>query len=109
MTSRDDSGWLGPHRIHGLVDRCCAAHDGQSEAAIANPNIRDRVHIEGHDEVFFVVYVDVRRRLVDLVCGQRVGFLSDIPFSAVRPAPERERARWDFTQVNVQEEPPRAG
>lgn len=109
MTSRYDRGCLGPHRIHALPDPCCAGLQRPSEAA-ADPILRDRVRIKGHDEVFFVVYVDLRRRTVDLVCGERVGFLSSVPFSIIRPAAERERTLWDFPQIEqLPEEPPLAG
>ena len=84
MNSPQRDGWLGPHRIHAVVDRCCSAHTPYQDISI--PSVRDRVRIEGYDEVFFIVYVNVRRRIVDLVCGERVGFLVDVPFSSIQPA-----------------------
>ncbi|HEY2859978.1 MAG TPA: hypothetical protein VGJ21_16270 [Terracidiphilus sp.] len=90
---QNDGGWIGPDRIHRMVDgRYPASVTGRHESPGSVPNIRDRVYIEGYDELFFVVGVDVRRQVVDLVCGERVGFLIDIPFSAIRPAAERRIA-----------------
>lgn len=90
MSSRNEGAWLGRHKIPDLVEDRYAAYLGHPQVAYGTPGIRDRVRIDGHSEVFFVVYVDVRRRTVDLVCGERVGFLSNIPFSAIRPAAERQ-------------------
>jgi hypothetical protein len=80
-------------RIRALVEECYTTHVLRGGDAVAVPGMRDRVRVEGNDEVFFVVYVDMRRRIADLVCGERVGFLSDIPFSAIRPAGDRAAKR----------------
>lgn len=91
MTLRHPATWLGPTRISNIVDRCYSAL-APLRSTVCIPAIRDRVHIEGHDEIFFVIYVDARRRIADVVCGERVGFLSDVPLSAIRPASSRRKA-----------------
>jgi len=50
------------------------------------PHLRDRVRMEGSGEIFFVVYVDLRRGVADLACAQRVGFVSHVPFKSLFPA-----------------------
>jgi len=54
--------------------------------AVFIPHLRDRVRMAGSLEIFFVVYVDLRRGLADLACAQRVGFVSQVPFKSLFPA-----------------------
>lgn len=48
--------------------------------------VRDRVRVEGHDEVFAVLYVNENRSWADLACIERVGFLTKVPLQKIRPA-----------------------
>jgi hypothetical protein len=48
--------------------------------------VRDRVRVEGHDEVFVVVHVSARHRWADLACVERVGFLTYVPLEKIRLA-----------------------
>lgn len=51
------------------------------------PTIRQRVMIEGRDEVFLVVWVDLRRNVADLVPVEGHKDLEeDVPFSKIRSA-----------------------
>lgn len=50
------------------------------------PHLRDRVRVAGSPEIFFVVYVDLRRGVADLACAERVGFVSHVPFKSLFPA-----------------------
>jgi len=50
------------------------------------PHLRDRVRMAGSAEIFFVVFVDLRRGVADLACAQRVGFVSHVPFKSLFPA-----------------------
>jgi hypothetical protein len=54
--------------------------------AVKIPCVRERVLIDGRDEVFLVVWVDSARGVADLIpvseCG---GLEEDVPFSAIRP------------------------
>jgi hypothetical protein len=52
------------------------------------PQVRDRVCIEGHDEVFVVVHVNERSGWADLACIERVGFLTYVPLGSIRPVEE---------------------
>jgi hypothetical protein len=89
MSTQNPSIWLGPTRIRALVDDWFAAHACLDSAGAYVPRVRERVRVDGHDEIFFIVYVDARHRLADVVCGERVGFLNDVPFSAIRSAGTR--------------------
>lgn len=92
MNRWDPGVRLGPSRIGALVDSCYAAHS-PAFTATRVPALRDRVRVEGHEEIFFVIYVDAHRRIADVVCGERVGFLSNVPFSSIRPASIRRSGR----------------
>jgi len=49
------------------------------------PTIRQRVKIEGRDEVFLVVWVDLKRGVADLVPVEGDKDLEeDVPFSNIR-------------------------
>ncbi len=50
------------------------------------PRVRDRVRVEGHDEVFVVVHVNERNSWADLACVERVGFLPEMPLRLIQPA-----------------------
>ncbi len=50
------------------------------------PLARDRVRVEGHDEVFVVVHVNERSGWADLACVERVGFLTQISLRLIQPA-----------------------
>ena len=52
------------------------------------PQLRERVRVEGHDEVFVVLSVNEARTWADLVCIERVGFLTHVPLENIRPAGE---------------------
>jgi hypothetical protein len=41
--------------------------------------VRDRVRVEGYNEVFAVMYVNAALTWADLACLQRVGFLTHVP------------------------------
>ena len=50
------------------------------------PRMRERVCVEGRDEVFVVIYVDRERAVADLVSTERVGeLLESVAFSAIYP------------------------
>jgi hypothetical protein len=53
--------------------------------------VRDRVRVEGQDEVFVVLYVNEGRTWADLACVQRVGFLTHVPLEKLRHADEDGR------------------
>ena len=55
------------------------------------PRVRDRVRVEGHDEVFVVVYVNDGKHWADLACVERVGFLTQVPLALISPAEEDGR------------------
>lgn len=46
--------------------------------------VRDRVRVEGHDELFAVMYVNEARSWADLACLERVGFLTHVPLEKIR-------------------------
>ena len=89
MTAAARAARLDPAHIRAVVDDCYATHCHKDSTAAPVPCMRDRVRVDGYDEIFFVIYVDTRRRTADVVCGQRVGFLSDVPFGAIHPAAGR--------------------
>jgi hypothetical protein len=45
--------------------------------------VRDRVRVEGYDEVFAVLYVNESCTWADLACIQRVGFLTHVPLDKI--------------------------
>jgi hypothetical protein len=53
--------------------------------------VRDRVRVEGQDEVWAVLYVNEARTWADLACVQRVGFLTHVPLEKLRHADEDGR------------------
>jgi hypothetical protein len=57
------------------------------------PRVRDRVRVEGHDEVFVVVYVSEGSGWADLACVERVGFLTQVPLALISPVGDDESAR----------------
>ena len=46
--------------------------------------VRDRVRVEGHEEVFAVLYVNRAGSWADLACIERVGFLMHVPLEKMR-------------------------
>jgi len=78
---------LGPARILELVDRFYQSRLVTDAIAEFVPRLRERVCVEGRDEVFVVIYVDRDRAVADLVSTERVGdLLESVPFSAMYPA-----------------------
>jgi len=45
--------------------------------------VRDRVRVDGYDEVFAVLYVNAALTWADLACVQRVGFLTHVPLDKI--------------------------
>lgn len=81
------AGVLGPGKIIELVDRLYQAKTVADAMAAYIPRMRERVCIEGREEVFMVIYVDRERSLADLVSTEQVGeLLESIAFSAIYPA-----------------------
>jgi hypothetical protein len=79
---------LGPGGIVALVDRFFRAKMVTDATAQYVPRIRERVCVEGCDEVFVVIYVDRERAVADLVSTGRVGELMEsVAFSAIYPEP----------------------
>jgi hypothetical protein len=54
------------------------------------PKVRDRVRLEGYDELFAVVHVNEREGWADLACLERVGFLTSVPLERIGPAKAAE-------------------
>jgi len=53
------------------------------------PRVRERVRIEGRDDVFLVVWVDLEREVVDLIPIVDGGALEEsVPFHAIHPVGE---------------------
>lgn len=78
---------LGPARILKLVDRLYRAKMVTDAIAVFVPRVRERVCVEGRDEVFVVIYVDRENSVADAVSTERVGdLLESVPFSAMYPA-----------------------
>lgn len=48
--------------------------------------LRDRVRVEGYNEVFAVLYVNEAHTWADLACLERVGFLTHVPLEKIAPA-----------------------
>jgi hypothetical protein len=56
------------------------------------PRVRERVRIDGRDDVFLVVWVDLERELVDLIPIAEGGALEEnVPFRVVRPVADEHR------------------
>jgi hypothetical protein len=78
---------LGPTRILKLVGRLYRAKMVTDAIAVFVPRVRERVCVEGRDEVFVVIYVDRENSVADAVSTERVGdLLESVPFSAMYPA-----------------------
>lgn len=81
---------LGSRQILEIVDRFYRAKVLADAVASHVPHLRERVCIEGRDEVFAVIYVDQGASVADLVSTERVGeLLESVPFSAIYPAEPR--------------------
>jgi hypothetical protein len=77
----------GPAKILALVERYYQAKIVDDSIARHIPRVRERVCVEGHDEVFLVIFVDRERALADMVSTERVGDLLEcVPFSAIYAA-----------------------
>lgn len=84
---------LGPRRIVALVERFFKARMLMDAVTERVPHMRERVCVEGRDEVFVVIYVDRKANAADLVSTERVGELLDsVPFSAIYPAEPKRAA-----------------
>ena len=56
------------------------------------PRVRERVRIEGRDDVFLVVWVDLEREVVDLIPIAEGGALEEcVPFRAIHPVADERR------------------
>jgi hypothetical protein len=56
------------------------------------PRVRERVRIDGRDDVFLVVFVDLESEVVDLIPVADGGALEEsVPFLAIHPAAEDYR------------------
>lgn len=78
---------LGPARLLELVNRFYQAKMVTDAIAEFVPRLRERVCVEGREEVFVVIYVDPERAVADLVGTERVGdLLESVPFTAMYPA-----------------------
>ncbi|HWE85035.1 MAG TPA: hypothetical protein VG267_08830 [Terracidiphilus sp.] len=78
---------LGPAKILKLVDRLYRAKMVTDAISGFVPRVRERVCVEGRDEVFVVIYVDRENAVADAVSMERVGdLLESVPFSAMYPA-----------------------
>ena len=51
-----------------------------------SPKVRDRVCVEGRDEIYRVVHVNEEKGWADLACVERVGFLEHVPLELIRAA-----------------------
>ena len=50
------------------------------------PRVRERVVIHGRDGVFIVVWVDLMRRVVDLIpVNDGIALEEDVPFAGIQP------------------------
>jgi hypothetical protein len=79
---------LGPDGIVSLVDRLFRAKVVTDATAEHVPRMRERVCVEGRDELFVVIYVDRERAVADLVSIGQVGELMEsVAFSAIYPEP----------------------
>lgn len=77
---------MGPARILALVDRYYQAKAMDDAVGVYVPRMRERVCVEGRDEVFVVIYVDKESAVADLVSTEHVGdLLESVPFSSIFP------------------------
>ncbi|HWG20381.1 MAG TPA: hypothetical protein VG225_07600 [Terracidiphilus sp.] len=80
----------GAGGVLALVDHHYLSFTETDQCILRVPRVRDRVHVDGHDGVFFVIYVDRVRKMVDVVSSARVGdLLEHLPFSAIHPVENR--------------------
>jgi len=76
----------GTGGIIALVDRLYQAKMVTDTMAEYVPRLRERVCVEGREEMFVVIYVDRKRTVADLVSTDRVGeMLESVSFSAMYP------------------------
>lgn len=79
---------LGPGKIMALVDRLYNEKTVADAMTEYVPRLRERVCVEGRDEIFVVIYVDRERSEADLVSTGQVGeVLESVAFSAIYPCP----------------------
>jgi hypothetical protein len=53
------------------------------------PRVRERVRIDGREDVFLVVWVDLEREVADLIPIDDGGALEEgVPFHSIRPLAE---------------------
>jgi hypothetical protein len=56
------------------------------------PRVRERVRIDGRDDVFLVVWVDLECEVVDLIPIAEGGAVEEsVPFRSVHPVPDERR------------------
>jgi hypothetical protein len=56
------------------------------------PRVRERVRIDGRDDLFLVVWVDLERELVDLIPIAEGGTVEEsVPFRAIHPIGDEHR------------------
>jgi hypothetical protein len=61
-------------------------------AIVRIPRVRERVRIDGRDEVFLVVWVDLEREVVDLIPIAEGGAVEEsVPFRAIHPVADEHR------------------
>ena len=78
---------LGPGKIMAVVDQYYKAKMVSDAVSQYVPRMRERVCVEGRDEVFAVIYVDETRSVADLVSTEQIGeVLESVAFSAIYPA-----------------------
>lgn len=78
---------MGPARVLELVDRLFRAKTVTDAMTGYVPRLRERVCVEGRDEVFVVIYVDRDAAAADVVSTEQVGDLLEcVPFTAIYPA-----------------------
>ncbi len=81
---------MGPSAIVELVDRFYRKRMVADAIAEYVPRMRERVCVEGRDEVFVVIYVDRKSNVADLVSTEQAGELLDnVAFSAIYPEPRK--------------------
>lgn len=81
---------MGSSAIVALVDRFFRKRMVTDAIAEYVPQMRERVCVEGRDEVFVVIYVDRKSSMADLVSTEQVGeLLESVAFSAIYPEPQK--------------------
>ncbi len=81
---------MGSSAIVALVDRFYRKRMVADAIAEYVPRMRERVCVEGRDEVFVVIYVDPETAVADLVSTEQAGeLLESVAFSAIYPEPQR--------------------